>query len=623
MSQVGAFGTSRFALGADTHMAVAQLTRIQARHNLKFGIDLRSLRHNSFSGGNTAGNFSFTPGYTQGPNPLVSGPASGFGVASFLLGTPASGGVTIRSAISYYTNYYAGYVQDDWRVGQKLTLNLGFRYDFESPRYEHHDRLHFFDTDAIHPVGAMIGRPDLRGAIGFVGVNGAPRGQSDPNYKNFQPRFGFAYTAWKHTTLRGGYGITYLPQGTARNCCGGGQDGFTTTTTMTTSLDGLTPADLLRNPFPNGFIQPPGNSLGAMTLLGQGISGFVRNVPNGYSQQFNLNLQREVGNLLLEAAYVGSRGVNIPVQYALNQLPDLYLAEGPALLQQVPNPFFGLVTGGGPNAGRTIARGRLLRPYPQYDGIGYPNLAGGSSTYHSLQLRVQKRFSNGVSLLGAYTRSKFISDVSSDKGFAGDIAAPIQNSNNRRLDRSLSPQDIAHRFVYNAVADLPFGRGKRWIDMTGPADWIPGGWQLASILTLQSGRPLILSNQTNNTSSFGGNSRPNSTGRSARLDGSERSIDRWFDTSQFYEPAPFTFGTVGRTLPDVREPGLANLDASVMKNFRTHERITLQLRGETFNITNTPQFGTPGATFGAGQFGVITRQANSPRQIQFGLKLIW
>jgi hypothetical protein len=452
-------------------------------------------------------------------------------------------------------------------VNQRLTLNLGFRYDFESPRYERHNRLTYFDTDAISPVGALIGRPDLRGALGFVGKNGAPDGQSDPQYKNFQPRFGFAWTPIKSTTIRGGYAITYLPQGTARNCCGAGQDGFTTSTTMTTSLDGLTPADLLRNPFPNGLLQPPGSSQGAMTLIGQGVTGFVRHVPNGYSQQFNFNIQRQMAGVLLEGAYVGSRGVNIPIQYALNQLPDQYLSLGAGLLEQVPNPLFGIVTGGGPNSGRTIARGRLLRPYPQYDGISYPNLAGGNSTYHSLQLRVQKRFSSGVSLLGAYTKAKFLSDVSSDKGFAGDINAPIQNSNNRRLDRSLSPQDIAHRFVFNSVADLPFGHGKQWMNTKGLGDWLLGGWQVAGIFTAQSGRPLILANQTNNTNSFGGNSRPNSTGKSARLDPDQRSIDRWFDTSQFFEPAPFTFGTVGRTLPDVREPGLVNVDASLMKNF--------------------------------------------------------
>jgi hypothetical protein len=617
MSPIGAFGPSRFLLGADTHMAVAQLTKIAGRHNIKTGVDLRSLRHNSFSSGNNAGLMGFTPGFTQGPNPLVSSSTSGFGFASFLLGTSSGISAAIRSSISYYTNYYAGYLQDDWRVSNRLTLNLGLRYDFESPRYERHNRLSYFDTAVVNPVGARVGIPNLRGGLAFVGANGSPRGQSDPQYKNFAPRFGFAYNAAHRLVVRGGYGITFLPQGTARNCCGGGQDGFSTSTTAATSLDGgITPNDLLRNPFPNGLVQPTGSSLGPLTLLGQGVAGFLRNVPNGYSQQFNFNLQRQFAGVLVEGAYVGSRGVNIPIQYALNQIPDQALALGTQLLDQVPNPFFGIVTTG-PNSGRNTTRNRLLRPYPQFDGIGFPNLSGGSSTYHSLQLRVEKRFRGGLSLLGAYTKAKFISDVSSDKGFAGDINAPIQNSNNRRLDRSLSPQDISDRLVASYVYDLPFK------PTAGFARHILAGWQLSGITSLQTGRPLILANQTNNTASLGGNSRPNSTGRSARLESGQRSLNRWFDTSAFTEPAPFTFGNIGRTLPDVREPGLVNFDFSVLKNTTIREPVQLQFRAEAFNLMNTPRFGTPGTTLGTGQFGVITSQANSPRQIQLGLKLIF
>lgn len=617
MSPIGAFGSTRFLLGADTHMAVAQLTKIAGRHNIKTGVDLRSLRHNSFSSGNNAGLMSFNPGFTQGPNPLVSSSTAGLGFASFLLGTSSGMTATIRSSISYYTNYYASYVQDDWRLSNRLTLNLGLRYDFESPRYERHNRLSYFDTEVVNPVGARVGLPNLRGGLAFVGVNGAPQGQSDPQYKNFAPRIGFAYNAAHRLVVRGGYGMTYLPQGTARNCCGGGQDGFSTSTTAATSLDGgITPNDLLRNPFPNGLVQPSGSGLGPLTLLGQGVTGFLRNVPNGYSQQFNFNLQRQFAGVVVEAAYVGSRGVNIPIQYALNQIPDQALSLGSQLLDQVPNPFFGIVTTG-PNSGRTTTRNRLLRPYPQFDGITFPNLAGGSSTYHSLQLRVEKRFQSGLSLLGAYTKAKFISDVSSDKGFAGDINAPIQNSNNRRLDRSLSPQDISDRLVASYVYDLPFKSRASW------SRHLLAGWQLSGITSLQTGRPLILSNQTNNTASLGGNSRPNSTGQSAHLDSGQRTLNRWFNTSAFTEPAPFTFGNVGRTLPDVREPGLVNFDFSILKNIAIREQIRLQFRAEAFNLMNTPQFGQPGTALGTGQFGVITSQANSPRQIQLGLKLIF
>jgi hypothetical protein len=624
LSPVGAFNFSRFFLGADTHSLIAQVTHIRGRHTLKMGADIRSLRHNSFSGGVNSGIFNFNAAFTQGPNPLVSSSTAGNGFASLLLGTVAGGTATVRAAISYYTWYYAGYVQDDFRVSHKLTLNLGLRYDYETPRQERYDRISFFLPDVPNPVGPEVGMPNLLGGLGFPGTGGYGKGWADPDRNNFGPRFGFSYSVLPKTVLRGGYGITYLPNGTARNCCGQGQDGFTTTTSMLTSLDGVTPVNLLGNPFPDGLIQPPGNTQGLRTLLGQSIAAHMRFLRTSYSQQFNLNVQHELpGGILAEAGYVGSRGVKLPMAFNLNQLPDQYLSLGNQLLTQVPNPFFGIVTSG-PNSSRTIAQGRLLRPYPQFDGVSFPNREAGSSTYHSFQARVERRFAAGLSVLGAYTFSKLISDISSDKDFAGDIAAPVQNSNNRRLERSLSPQDNPQRLVINAVYDLPIGRGKPLLGTAGPGlARLFTGWQIGGIFTLQSGLPLTLSTATNNTNSFGGGSRPNNNGQSAKLSSSERSLTQWFNTSVFSQPAPFTFGTTGRTLPDVREPGISNLDFSVAKNTRLNEKFSLQFRAEFFNISNTPRFAVPGRVFGTPQFGVISGQANSPRQIQFGLKLVY
>lgn len=624
LSPVGAFNFSRFFLGADTHSFIAQLTKIRGRHTMKTGVDLRSLRHNSFSGGGNAGIFNFSPGFTQGPNPLAGSQTAGAGFASFLLGTAASGTATIRSAISYSTRYYAAYFQDDFRVTQKLTFNLGLRYDYETPRTERFNRISFFLPDAPHPLGPEVGMPNLKGGLGFPGVGGFGRGWADPDRNNFAPRFGFAYNVMPKTVVRGGYGITYLPNGTARNCCGQGQDGFTTTTGMLVSLDGVTPANRLSNPFPEGLIQPPDNTQGLRTLLGQSISGHLLFLRSSYAQQFNLNLQRELpASILVEAGYVGSRGVKIPIAFQLNQLADEFLSLGNQLLEQVPNPFFGIVASG-PNSGRTIARGRLLRPFPHFDGVNFPNREAGSSTYHSFQLRAEKRFASGLSLLLGYTASKLISDVSSDKGFAGDIAAPIQDSNNRRLDRSLSPQDNSQRLVFSYLYDLPLGAGKRWLaGRPRAAQALVSGWQLSGITSFQTGHPLILATSTNNTNSFGGGSRPNNNGSSANLDSSDRSLERWFNTGVFSQPPPFTFGNTGRTLPDVREPGVSNFDFSMLKNTRLTEEFHLQFRAEFFNIFNTPQFRTPGTSLGTGQFGVIGGQANSPRQIQFGLKILY
>jgi hypothetical protein len=350
------------------------------------------------------------------------------------------------------------------------------------------------------------------------------------------------------------------------------------------------------------------------TLLGQGVRGDPRWVRTGYLQEWSLNVQRQLpGSVIVEAGYVGSRGVKLPITFQLNQLPDEYLALGSRLLEQVPNPFAGVISVGALSQ-PTVSRGQLLRPYPQFLNITFPQNSAGSSVYHAFQLRVEKRFSQGLSLLVAYTNSKLISDTDSQKTWIeGEFGAGIQNSNNRRLDRALAPQDISQRLVLNYVYELPFLKQNRWL----------GGWSVTGITTLQTGRPLALNTATNNTNSFGGGSRPNNNGQSAALPDSERTLERWFDTSVFSQPEPFTFGNTGRTLPDVREPGLVNFDFSAIKDFLLTERARLQFRAEAFNIFNTPQFGRPGTVFGNPQFGVINSQANSPRQIQLGLKIIF
>jgi outer membrane receptor protein involved in Fe transport len=622
LTQLGPCACAKFVLGADTHSLVTRFTYIRGRHTLKFGADLREYRHNSFLGLG-GGTFNATAAFTQGPNALASSVVAGSGYASFLLGTLAAGSAAIRSDISYFTRYYAGYIQDDFVVSPKLTLNIGLRYDYETPRMERYDRLSYFDPSAPNPIGPQVGLPDLRGGLRFTGVDGAPRTWSDPDRNNFGPRFGFAYQFTPRTVLRGGYGITYLPGGTNHNGFGAGQDGFSATTPLVSSLDGVTPEVLLKDAFADGLIQPPGASQGLATLLGQAIRGDLRNLGVGYMQQWSMNVQRELfSNVLVEAGYVGTRGIGLPMTYQMNQLPDEALALGQALLAQVPNPFYGLIDSGTLSR-PTVARGQLLRPYPHFNAVTFNTREAGSSSFHSLQLRAERRFAVGFSLQAAYSFSKLISDTDSRKGF-GDTQANVQNSNNLRLERAVAPQDVSQRFVLNYVLDLPFGKSRALFANAGPVfNALAGGWSLAGITTLETGRPLAITTATNNTNSMGGGSRPNNNGQSAKLDASERSIDRWFDTSVFSQPAPFTFGNTGRTLPDVREPGLVSFNLSLLKQVPIRESLRLQLRAEAFNLFNTPQFGTPGTVFGNPQFGIINSQANSPRQVQLGLKVIF
>ena len=624
---LGALPGHLFYLGADTYSAPGQLMLIRGRHTLKLGGDFRVYRHNSFQASAPVGNFSFSKGFTQGPDPLRSTLTAGDAFASMLLGAASGGSASIRAHLSFQTVYWAAYLQDDVRVTDRLTLNLGIRYDYETPRTERFNRLSFFDYDAPNPVGPEVGLPNLRGGLKFVGVGGNPRGWTDPDRNNIGPRFGFAYKVTNKLVVRGGYGLLYLPGGTNNlSYSGCPQEGFSASTPLVTSIDGgLTPFTLLANAFAGGLQRPTGSSLGLRTQLGQGVNGNPRYLRVGYMQQWNLALQHELpGRMIVEAGYAGSRGVKLPFTYQVNQLPDRYLAEGPRLLTMVRNPFASVVTVGTLSQ-PTVTLGQLLRPYPHFTGVSFPQGSAGASTYHALQVRVERRISRSFSVLAAYTNSKLISDTHSQKTWISDeYGAGPQNNNNLRLERSLAPQDVSQRFVVNYIYELPLGKGRRWLNRIGPAaDAIVGGWTLTGITTFQTGRPLALSTATNNTNSYGGGSRPNNNGTSARLPASQRSLQRWFDTTVFSQPEPFTFGSTGRTLPDVREDGVTNFDVSVHKNFHLNERFTLQFRGEFFNLMNSPQFARPGQVFGNPQFAVVSAQANSPRQIQLGAKLLY
>ena len=621
MALLGPFSTARFLLNSEVRSTGATLTYIHGRHNLRVGTDWRIYLMDAFFGGASGGSFGFNQAFTQGPNPAASSTTAGFGYASFLLGAAASGSAKINARETFANKYWAAFIQDDFHISKKLTLNLGLRYDYETPRTDRFNELDFFNPTISNPIGQQVGLSNLRGGLEYVGVGGNPREQANPDRNNFAPRFGFAYDLTPKTVIRGGFAIVYLPNGTEHNPTSG-QDGFSVTTTQLTQGTSFTPINLISNPFPNGLLQPSGSSQGLLTLLGQSVGGFLRNIPVPYTEQFNINVQRQLpGNVLLEAAYVGSRGVKLPITYALDQMPDQFLSLGNALLTPVPNPFYGIVTSGNLST-PTITYNQLLRPFPQYTGVSYSQLPGGSSTYHSLQLRAEKRLAAGLTILGAYTKAKFISNVYSENGFAGDVAATVQNSYNLGLERSLSPQDVAQRFVLSSVYAMPFGPGKRWLNnASGFAARLLEGWQLSGIATLQSGEPLYLTTSTNNINAFTLASRPNNNGSSAKL--SDPTPSEWFNTSVFSLPAPFTFGTTGRTLPNVRNAGVKNLDFSVIKDTTLRESLRLQFRAEVFNLLNTPQFGNPGTTLGTATFGVVTAQSNPPRELQLALKLLF
>ena len=291
------------------------------------------------------------------------------------------------------------------------------------------------------------------------------------------------------------------------------------------------------------------------------------------------------------------------------------MALGSALLRSVPNPYYGVITTGS-LAASTVTLSQLLRPYPQFLSTVARASMYGNSIYHALYLKVNKRFSKGLSFLASYTFSKLIDDVPpTETGFPGESFAggALQNYQNRRAERALAVFDTPQTFVFSYVWELPFAKHNRLL----------GGWQVNGITTLQSGAPLGITGG-NASNAFAGTQRPNWTGKNPNLDGSiSQRLDRYFDTSVFTTNNPFTFGNAPRVMPDLRAPGLRNFDFSAFKNFPLKERLRLQFRAEFFNIFNTPQFGFPDTGLNSNTFGQISSQANLPRDIQFALKLLF
>jgi outer membrane receptor protein involved in Fe transport len=605
----------------------ANLTNTRGAHSLKFGGNFGTNRLATGRYGVANQSYAYTPGFTQGPNPLVGSATAGVATASFLLGTPASGAVTTNGpGQNLLYRYYGVYFQDDWKVSAKLTLNIGVRYDYQSPWTERYNRIANFNFTAQSPV--QVPGLNLVGGLFYPGVGDTPRAQFNADRKDFAPRFGFAWTMDQRTVVRGGYGIFFAP------ITGGGYNGtavpisgFQSSSAMNPSTDGITPTNYMANAFPDGFVRAPGSTQGLATLLGQNVTGMDRDRRTPYAQQWNFNLQRSLpANLLLDVAYAGSRGLRLFGSLNYNQLYNQYLPLGDALRAQVPNPFFGVITTG-PLSTPTVQRSQLLRPYPQFTGVTAGNDSYGASTYHALQAKVERRFARGFSLLASYTYSKLLDDVAATTtGFPGESfsGGGYQDNWNRAKERAPAQFDSPHYLTINSVYELPFGKGKAIAPGSRIADAIIGGWQMNGIATFQSGVPLQVVVASNTLNNYGGAQRPNWSGQDPMLSGpiSQR-LNRYFDTSVFTLPAPYAYGNAGRLLSALRAPGLANLDLSIFKNFTLHESVKLQFRAESFNIMNPPQFSLPGTTIGSSSAGVISTQANLPRDIQLALKLLF
>ncbi len=633
------------------------VTKLAGRHSFRAGYDLRVHRYNRRAPGHVAGLYSFDTSYTRGPFDTSSGAAVGQQFASFLLGLPTGGRIERNASLANQSLYHGVFFQDDWKATPRLTLNLGVRWDYESPVTERFDRgAAGFDPIATSPIAsaaqAAYARAPLsqlspadfqvRGGLTFLSESNRTAWKADKN--NVQPRLGFAFQADARTVVRGGFGIYTVPNLPEDF----NQSGFSQATSLVASTDGgLTFRNPrpLTEPYPGGVLDPAGAAGGAGTFMGRDLGGGTgdsrqRIITMGtreseQNMRWSIGVQRELPHQwVIEAAYVGNRGYDLTLQSPdgtnlrnyvdINTVPRQYLSTSPIrddatntfLAGNVPNPFAGLVPGTAHN-NNTIQRQNLLRPFPQFLAIRTEQRTGTSS-YHAAQFRLERRFTGSFSLLLGYTYSRFREKV------------VMLNPTDPGPTEYVGGDDTPHRVVASLIWQLPVGKDRR-LDLGRLGNAILGGWSVQGIYNWQSGRPINFGNVYFN-------------GHPSALKANYKDPDHVFDTSGFYfsDPAVQTGGVPDpakqrndprvnlannvRTFPfrpGLRRPAVTFLDASLVKTVSFSEDVRLQLRLEAINALNHPVFDVPTVDPRNAAFGTVTQQFNIPRNIQLAVRLFF
>lgn len=599
----------------DSFQLFETLTKIFSKHTVKFGADLRQLRESDLDYGFSNGSFTFDTNWTRGPLDNAAPAPLGQDLAAFLLGLPTAGQYDIAAARTNLSNYYAFFVQDDYRIRPNLTLNLGLRLEHESGSTERFNRsVNGFNETAASPISAAAVAAYGRNPIPEISqfrVNGGLTFAGDGTrliYKTpaltASPRFGFAWSPSAKYSIRGGVGLYYFTYGVGGN----NAPGFSQTTAFVPTLNGfLSPSATLANPFPNGIEQPTGNRLGVGTFLGRNVVFANPNAESQYSARWQLSVQREVGkNSVVEVGYMANKAVRLPVDYAANGVPVAQLSTSPArdqdtinrLTGNVSNPFAGLIPGTTLNGG-VLARNQLLRAFPQFTGVTAQRLNDGSSHFHAMMVRYEKRFSSGFQMLANYQWSRLMERRSR------------LNEQDPFLEKRVAAEDRPHRLVMSGSYELPFGKGKRFAgDVNRWGNLAVGGWILNAIVTFQPGTPYTWGNVIY----LGGD-----------LNVDAHNPDATFNTAVFNRVAAQQLDWNRRVFPtrfnDHRADGVNQLDFSVIKSFSITERVAMTFRTEVFNATNTPIFSAPQLAPTNTNFGLITNQANQPRRIQMALRL--
>jgi hypothetical protein len=544
----------------NTYQLVDTWSYTFGEHSFKAGFAATKFQANTLFDSNTRGSMTFDRVYTAS---AATNPAGGNALADLLLGLPFRTSVQVGEPLRYRFNANVGaFFQDDWKLSDRLTLNLGMRYEVNSPITEKYNRVSWFD-ESLGRMVVPLQEPS------------APKRPFDFDKNNFAPRVGFALRPFRDasTVVRGGYGVYFDMK--LQNIV----SGFVQNPPFRTSYDFFGNRDIanltLANPFPRASGSEPAPSPSAVN----------RDYPDSYVQQWSFNIQRELTtSVVLDVGYVGTKGSKLSRFRDINQ----------------PTPA------NGPVASR--------RPLPAFGSITLRE-ASGNSIYNAFQLRVEKRVTMGLTLQTSYTFSKSIDDSSS----WGELP---QDSRNLRGERGLSSYDSHNRLSVSSVYDLPWGSGRHFLsDLSGVAATLLSGWQVNGFYSVQTGRPLTVSiGSDRSNTGIGGRNRPDRIGNPI-LPRSQRTPDRWFDAGAFAIQPQFTYGNAGRNT--LLGPGINNLDFSVLKNTRVREGKNLQFRMEIFNLANHPNFDNPNTQFDSSQFGTIFSAEGTERQIQFALKYIF
>ncbi len=591
------------------------LSKYVGKHSLKAGFDYRRISAvgNDLDGSN--GQLAFT----------FNGTFTGNELGDLLTGYPYSGSGYLAKKLNDFANYYGLYVQDDYRLSPKLTVNLGLRWERELGLQEAQNGLVTnFATTQPNPLAANVTGISPKGFAEFAGTSGASTHAGDYAGSKFGPRVGVAYQWNSKTTIRGGYGLFYAPQFALGAPIS--PPGYTSNTSYIATTNGYqTPAGSLSNPFPTGLTAPLGSSLGNLTAIGQSFSLIDPQSKSPRVQQFSLDVQRELPfGIALQTGYVGSRsahlGLNAP-GLNINAL-DPSLLGTPGLTNAVANPFFGK-GGTGVIGTSTVGQYQLLLPYPTYGSISLTYPSYNHARYDSLFLKVQKNFSHGLTFLNSITYSR---NMDASAGGAGNTLnggnQGAQNPYNTAAEYSLSNINTPWNWASAVTYQLPVGKGQMLLGNSNKlVDSVLGGWTFNTVGVMHSGFPLQITQATNNNSIFGyASQRPNATGVSPVTSGSlEDRLNSYINPAAFSTAVRGTFGNLARTI-SMRGPGQVNFDASLFKNFSITERLKAQFRAEALNATNTPLFYGPNVSFGSGSFGKITSQANFSRQLQLAMR---